>query len=94
MKEWIPISEEKPEDFEETLVTWVNHNPVSYYANIKDVPFVSPAIYLGGNWYWWSETRKELLEEYGPERNAIAELDVDIEVTAWMRLPKAYGGTK
>ena len=38
---WIPVSERLPEDCVPVNITYVNHNPESYYANIKDVPFTA-----------------------------------------------------
>ena len=35
-QEWIPCSERLPEDLEIVNITWVNHRPMNYYADIKD----------------------------------------------------------
>lgn len=85
---WIPISERLPEDLEPVNITWVNHNPKGYYANIKDKPFTATGHYCKGRWYWYSSTCQDYLEEYG--RCDVDEIDTDIEVTAWMELPEPY----
>lgn len=85
---WIPISEELPEDLEAVNITWVNRNPESYYMDIKDKPFTATGHYCKGRWYWYSSTCQDYLKEYG--RCDVDEIDTDIEVTAWMPLPKPY----
>ena len=85
---WIPCSERLPEDMEEVNVTWVNHNPESYYNFIKDKPFTATAVYYKEKWYWYTSTCVDLLAEYG--RNPNQEIDDDIEITAWMPLPEPY----
>ena len=32
---WIPVSEKLPEELEPVNITWINHNPESYYADNK-----------------------------------------------------------
>ena len=85
---WIPVSERLPEDLEPVNITWVNHNPQGYYADIKDKPFTATGHYCKGRWYWYSSTCQDYLEEYG--RCDVDEVDTDIEVTAWMPLPTPY----
>ena len=89
---WIPVTEAMPEDLEEVIVTWVNHNPESYYANVKDKPFVGFAVRYRGAWYWWTDTTADFLAEYGWMSNTAKDfaIDGDIEITAWMRRPGPY----
>lgn len=87
---WIPVSERLPEDLEPVNITWVNHNPSSYYMDIKDKSFTATGHYCKGRWYWYSSTCRDYLEEYG--RCDVDEIDTDIEVTAWMPLPQPYKG--
>lgn len=84
---WIPVSEELPKDLEPVNITWVNHDPVSYYADIKDKPFTATGVYFNGQWYWWSTVCTCNLAEYGCYDDII---DEDIEITAWMPLPAPY----
>lgn len=91
MSEWIPCSERLPERDKAVLITWVNHKPKSYYADIKNVPFTAVAVWHG-LWYWWSVVCEDLLLEYG--RNEADEIDKDVEVIAWMPLPEPYKGEK
>lgn len=86
--EWIPVSERLPEDLEPVNITWVNRDPISYYADIKDKPFTATGHYYKGKWYWYSSTCQDYLEEYG--RCDVDEIDKDIEVIAWMPIPKPY----
>ena len=89
--EWIPCSERLPKELEAVNVTWVNHNPPVYYQHIKDVPKADTAVYYRGAWYWWDATVIDLLGEYdGAYIHGIEPIDKDIEVTAWMPLPKPY----
>ena len=46
---------------------------------------------IGGKWYWWDVAVIDILAEYGEDRNA-EQIDKDIEVVAWMPLPKPYKG--
>ena len=85
---WIPISERLPEDLEPVNITWVNHNPESYYADIKDKPFTATGVYFNGQWYWYSSLCTDLLAEYSHNYDDI--IDDDIEVIAWMPLPEPY----
>ena len=83
------VSERLPEDCVPVNITWVNHNPVPYYASIKDVPFTATGICYKGKWYWYSVVCEDYLKEYG-ERYEKDAVDADIEVTAWMPLPEPY----
>lgn len=85
---WISVKDRLPEDLEPVNITWVNHNPESYYENIKDKPFTATGHYCNGRWYWYSSTCQDYLEEYG--RCDVDEIDTDIEVIAWMPLPAPY----
>lgn len=85
---WIPVSKRLPEELEPVNITWVNHNPESYYADIKDKPFTATGYYCKGKWYWFSSTCEDYLREYG--RCDVDEIDADVEVTAWMPLPTSY----
>ena len=91
---WIPCSERLPEDNVPVNITWINREPVSYYAEIKDVPFTATGVYFKGKWYWYSSTVEDYLAEYGrAEWDEIEEaMHNSIEVVAWMPLPEPYGG--
>lgn len=85
---WIPCSERLPKECEEVLITWMNTNPASYYANIKGIPFTGCGLYCRGRWFWYSATCKDYLQEYG---YSIADEVADaIKITAWMPLPEPY----
>ena len=85
---WIPCSERFPEEYVPVNVTWINRNPESYYAKIKDVPFSATAVYYNSKWYWYSSTCVDYLSEYG--KNDFDLVDKDIDIIAWMELPSAY----
>lgn len=85
---WIPCSERLPEELEPVNITWVNHNPESYYAKIKDKPFTATGVYFNGQWYWWSTLCTDILAEYSHNYDDI--INDDIEITAWMPLPEPY----
>ena len=85
---WITVSERLPEDCVPVNITYVNHNPESYYANIKDVPFTATGVHYSDAWYWWSTTFTDYLAEYG--RCDVDMVDTDVEIIAWMPLPKPY----
>lgn len=89
--EWIPCGEKMPNELERVNVTWLNHNPPFYYQHIKDIPQTDTAVYYRGKWYWWDATVIDVLAEYGEDCNA-EQIDKDIEVVAWMPLPKPYKG--
>ncbi len=86
--EWISIENGPPTDLQVVNVTWVNHKPASYYENIKDKPFVAPAVYFNGQWYWWSPTCADILAEYSCCYDNV--VNAGIEITAWMPLPEPY----
>ena len=85
---WIPCSDRLPEECVPVNVTWINRNPESYYAKIKDVPFSATAVYYNSKWYWYSSTCVDYLSEYG--KNDFDLVDKDIDIVAWMELPSAY----
>jgi len=85
---WIPVSERPPEDLEPVNITWVNHNPESYYADIKDKPFTATGVYFNGQWYWWSTLCADILAEYSHNYDDV--IDEDIEIIAWQPLPEPY----
>lgn len=89
--EWTPCGEKMPKELERVNVTWLNHNPPFYYQHIKDIPQTDTAVYYRGKWYWWDATVIDVLAEYGEDCNA-EQIDKDIEVVAWMPLPKPYKG--
>ncbi len=86
--DWIPVSEKLPEELKPVNITWVNHDPESYYADIKDKPFTATGVYFNGQWYWWSTLCTDILAEYSHNYNDI--IDEAIEITAWQPLPKSY----
>lgn len=83
--QWHRVEEELPESNDAVNVVWVNRNPESYYADIKDKPFVATAHYHTGKWYWFSATCKDYLDEYG--RCDADEVDEAIDILYWMPLP-------
>ena len=99
---WIPCSERLPGITEPVNITWVNRKPAYnlkalltmgdfrdaylYYAGIKDKTYTDTAIYCNGKWWWYSVTCKDYLDEYG--KSPGDDMDEDIEVIAWMPLPK------
>ena len=85
---WIPCSERLPEECVPVNVTWINRNPESYYAKIKDVPFSATAVYYNSKWYWYSSTCVDYLSEYG--KNDFDLVDKDIDIIAWQPLPQPY----
>lgn len=85
---WIPVSERLPEDGVPVNITWVNHNPEPYYADIKDVPFTATGICYEGKWYWYSAVCEDYLKEYGDYEPDV--VDDEIEITALMPLPEPY----
>ena len=87
---WIPCSERLPKDLEVVNITWINHRPMSYYADIKDKPFTATAIHYKDKWWWYSPICEDMLAEYG--KSECDKMDADIEVTAWMPLPEPWKG--
>lgn len=85
---WIPVSKKTPKELTPVNITWINRNPESYYKDIKDKPFSATGVYYKGKWHWYSAICEDMLAEYG--RNEVDEIDADIEITAWMPLPKPY----
>ena len=85
---WIACSDRLPEECVPVNVTWINRNPESYYAKIKDVPFSATAVYYNSKWYWYSSTCVDYLSEYG--ENDFDLVDKDIDVIAWQPLPHPY----
>lgn len=85
---WTLCSERLPEELEPVNITWINHNPESYYEAIKDKPFTATGVYFNGQWYWWSTLCTDILAEYSHNYDDI--IDDDIEITAWKSLPQAY----
>ena len=85
---WIPVSKRLPEELAPVNLTWINRNPESYYAKIKDVPFSATAVYYNSKWYWHSSTCVDYLSEYG--ENDFDLVDKDIDVIAWQPLPQPY----
>lgn len=85
---WIPVNEKLPPECEEVNITWVNRDPVSYYANIKGKPFTGSGVYCKGRWYWYSATCADYCKEYGIATNDV--MDDEIEVIAWRKFPEPY----
>ena len=83
--EWIPCSEKLPSDDEIVNITWVNHSPPPYYADIAEKPFVASGLRYRGKWYWYSSVCQDLHQDFDL-------IDKDIEVIAWQPLPKPYKG--
>lgn len=85
---WIPVFKRLPETIDAVNVTWINRQPESYYADIKDKPFTGTAHYCKGKWWWDSCVCQDYLNEYGNSPGD--EVDEAIEIVAWMPLPKPY----
>lgn len=86
--DWISCSERLPDECVPVNVTWINRNPESYYAKIKDVPFSATAVYYNSKWYWYSSTCVDYIREYG--KNDFDLVDKDIDIIAWMELPHPF----
>lgn len=86
---WIPVSDKLPDDIGMVLITWVNHEPESYYSDIKDVPHTGAGHYFNGKWFWHSAIAEDCIAEYG-SACGIDCMDDAIEVISWMPLPDAY----
>lgn len=87
---WIPCSAGLPKTNDPVNVTYVNHNPGNYYAEVKDKPYTATAHFHKGQWYWYSCTTQDLLDEYGTWIPDL--IDKDVEITAWKPLPEPYKG--
>lgn len=87
---WIPCSDGLPKTNDPVNVTYVNHNPGNYYAEVKDKSYTATAHFHNGQWYWYSCTTQDLLNEYGTWIPDL--IDKDVEITAWMPLPESYRG--
>ena len=87
---WIPCSERLPKTNDPVNVTYVNHKPGNYYAEVKDKPYTATAHFHKGQWYWYSCTTQDLLDEYGTWIPDL--IDKDVEILAWMPLPEPYKG--
>lgn len=86
--QWTPVSEGLPEELVPVNITWVNHEPESYYEDIKDKPFSATGIYYRGKWWWYSATAEDVLAEYG--RSEFDRVFDCIEIIAWQPLPSPY----
>lgn len=89
-QQWIPCKTRLPEELEEVNVTWINHDPESYYDFVKGKPFTGSAVYYREKWYWYSSTCTDILGEYG--ENDIDEVDDAIEITAWKPIGEPWKG--
>ena len=90
LQRWIPCNERLPKDLEIVNITWVNRRPAGYYAGNKNKPFTATAIRYNDKWWWYSPICEDLLAEYG--KSECDKMHPDIEVTAWMPLPKPWEG--
>ena len=89
---WSPVSKRLPEELVPVNVTWINRNPESYYAKIKDVPFSATAVYYNSKWYWYSSTCVDYLSEYG--KNDFDLVDKDIDIIEWQTIQQPYKQNK
>jgi len=87
---WIPCSDGLPKTNDPVNVTYVNHNPGNYYAEVKDKPYTATAHFHKGQWYWYSCATQDLLDEYGTWIPDL--IDKDVEITAWKPLPEPFKG--
>lgn len=87
-EQWIPVSERLPDNTDPVHITWVNHDPEPYYADIKDKSFTATGHYCNGRWWCYFVTCQDYLNEYG--RCDVDAMYDDIEVIAWMPLPEPY----
>lgn len=84
---WISVEDDKPKNHKAVNVVWVNHEPVSYYAYMKDVPQSGTAHYYEpkDRWYWDSTFCDDYLDEYGDSMTD--RVDKDVEITHWQPFP-------
>ena len=84
---WIDVNDRLPEESTSTPVNivWKNTNPATYYADIKNKPFVGTAYYFNGKWWWFSSVCEDYLAEYG--RSDADEVEEGIAITHWMPIP-------
>ena len=87
---WIPCSAGLPKTNDPVNVTYVNHNPGNYYAEVKNKPYTATAHFHKGQWYWYSCTTQDLLDEYGTWIPDL--IDKDVEILAWCNLPEPFKG--
>ena len=73
---WIPCKDKLPKEGKNVNVTWRNKNMPKYQE-----PFVGTAILLDGIWYWYPLSSKFMVD-----------IDGDIEILAWMPMPKPFKG--
>ena len=90
MSAWVPAARELPNDLQEVNVLFVNHNPPSYYANMKDIQQTGCAVFYDGKWFWYTPTARDFLAEY--QRCPDLEMDKNIEVIAWAPIPEPPKG--
>lgn len=85
---WVSVKDRLPKENTAVNVVWVNRNPASYYAHIKDKPFTATAVYYDDSWYWWYDTIEDIISEYGGRAPIAGMIDLDIEITHWQSLPE------
>lgn len=85
--QWIPVTEQLPEELVRVNVVWVNRAPEPYYEKIKGVPFSGTACFFEERWYWDSPVVLELLSEYGKDDPDL--VDDAVDITHWMPLPES-----
>jgi len=73
-----------PENYSEVSITWMNHEPESYYESINDKTFIGFSIFRNGVFWWWSSTCEDYLREYGYA--PWCAMDEAIEVIAWREI--------
>ena len=83
--DWIMCSDKMPDDLQEVIGVWVNHDPPHGYEHIRDVQYTAPFICYKGEWHWWSKTCGDYLAEYG--KADFEKIDKAIEVICWKPMP-------